>query len=140
MNVMESQIQSIKEELLTVIRNTESKIVNSQNDVFSTIDKKFSFFQNLIEENNERFNDLQKFNSVIKVKLIDKYSDLDEFQKNTKDELFSIDIRINNLQKELSKSIEKYDKIFVENLIIPGTIGDYCKYKTLRDYIEVKKL
>jgi len=47
-------------------------------------------------------------------------------------------LRLVNLQKDLSQLNEKYDKIFEENLIIPGTIGDFCKFKNMREYIEVR--
>jgi hypothetical protein len=51
----------------------------------------------------------------------------------------SIDIRLNSFQKEFSNACYKYDKIYLENLHLPGTIGENCTYKNLRDYIEVRK-
>ena len=38
---------------------------------------------------------------------------------------------------ELSSAKLKYDKIFIDNLTVPGYIGEYSQYKTLREYLSV---
>ena len=38
---------------------------------------------------------------------------------------------------ELSSAKIKYDKIFIDNLTVPGYIGEYSQYKTLREYLSV---
>ena len=58
-------------------------------------------------------------------------------QKKTNDQMISYDFKITQLQKDFSNSSYKYDKIYLDNLIIPGTIGDYCRYKNMKEYIEV---
>lgn len=30
----------------------------------------------------------------------------------------------------------KYDKLFLDNLTVPGFIGEFCKFKTIRDYLD----
>ena len=37
---------------------------------------------------------------------------------------------------DLNKAKIKYDKIFIDNLTVPGYIGEYSQFKTLRNYIE----
>ena len=43
------------------------------------------------------------------------------------------DVRINNLFKDLSNACFKYVQIFLNNLVIPGKIGDSCKNKNLKE-------
>ena len=42
--------------------------------------------------------------------------------------MISHEIRINSLREDLSKTIQKYDKIYLENLEVPGYIGRCSKY------------
>jgi len=68
---------------------------------------------------------------------IEKINELVLFSKKTSDQIMSIDIKLGGLQKDFSNACYKYDKIYLDNLNVPGTIGDYCKYKNMREYIEV---
>jgi len=71
---------------------------------------------------------------------ISKFEELKSNERKIQDQLLSIDLRVNSIQKELSSSIYKYDKIYLENLLIPGLVGDYCKFKNMKDFMEVKKI
>ena len=48
----------------------------------------------------------------------------------------SIEIQISAIRKEINEACYKYDKIFIEQLTLPGIIGDKCKYKSIKDYIK----
>ena len=52
------------------------------------------------------------------------------------EQLSTVNIRISNINKSLSSMQIKYDKIFLDNLTVPGYIGEFSQYKTMRDYIE----
>ena len=67
---------------------------------------------------------------------LDKVDHLSSLLSQTNEQLAIINIRISNLNKDLSKAQMKYDKIFLDNLTVPGYIGEYSQYKTLREYIE----
>ena len=67
---------------------------------------------------------------------LDKIDHLSSLLSQTNEQLAIINIRISNLNKDLSKAQMKYDKIFLDNLTVPGYIGEYSQYKTLREYIE----
>jgi hypothetical protein len=67
---------------------------------------------------------------------LDKVDHLSSLLAQTNEQLAIINIRISNLNKDLSKAQMKYDKIFLDNLTVPGYIGEYSQYKTLREYIE----
>ena len=45
-------------------------------------------------------------------------------------------IRLSNLEKDLSINIERIDKILSDSVIYPGIIGEKNKYKTFHDLID----
>ena len=66
---------------------------------------------------------------------IEKIKNLTEFKSKTESRLLSFDIKLNNFFSELVSFKNKYDKIIVDNLTIPGIIGVSCKFNTIADYI-----
>ena len=67
---------------------------------------------------------------------MDKVDSFSAFQSKANDMLTTHEIRINNLITDLSNARFKYDKIFLDNLTVPGYIGEYSKFKNLREYID----
>lgn len=70
----------------------------------------------------------------------DKIIELVAFKKKMNDQIISHEFKLTQLQKELSNATYKYDRMYLDNLIIPGTIGDYCRYRNLKEYLEVSKI
>ena len=68
---------------------------------------------------------------------LDKVDQFSSFQNKANDLLTTHDIRINSMMSELSSAKIKYDKIFIDNLTVPGYIGEYSQYKTLMEYLSV---
>jgi len=68
---------------------------------------------------------------------VEKITDLVKFKDEAEDYIFNIKEKIMTINSDLEIACTKYDKIFIENLEVPGIIGEYNKYKNLRDYIEV---
>ena len=60
---------------------------------------------------------------------LDKVKNYDSFSNNVNDKLISHEIRLNNFRDEFSKATQKYDKIYLDNLELPGFIGRCAKYK-----------
>ena len=59
---------------------------------------------------------------------LDKVDQFSSFQNKANDLLTTHDIRINSMMSELSSAKIKYDKIFIDNLTVPGYIGEYSHY------------
>ena len=105
----------IKEE-----KNSNQKIINQLITQFSDLE---SINKNLIDS-------LAKIN----VKL-DQYNEFESFKKKAEYQLITHEIRINNTMSDLKESKYKYDKIFIDNLSVPGFIGPQAKYKTIGEYL-----
>ena len=92
-----------------------------------------------MEENKLRFQTLQNQESSYKVKILENLPELEKTVKNNSEDIFTQKIGITNCEKNLDSATKKYDKIVIENLNVPGLIGNSCQYKNLREYIEVNK-
>ncbi len=53
------------------------------------------------------------------------------------EDIFTHSCKLDNISKDLNEACNKYDKFFIENLSLPGIIGEGSKYKNMRDYIDV---
>ena len=54
----------------------------------------------------------------------------------TENKILTNEIQLNNLNKEFSNSVLKYDKILSDSVIYPGFIGNLCKFKTFHDFMD----
>jgi hypothetical protein len=129
------ELTHFKEELLQSIREVEERISSNLSlfkDEFQRkliqVDSKFTEFTVKVDELNNASN-------LDKIKL-EKVSDLIIFQKKTSDQLISHDMKLNNMQKDLTNACYKYDKIYLDNLVLPGIIGEFCRFKNLKEYID----
>ena len=127
-------IASIRNEFLKEIKklkNDTEKQLEEQNTKSNTslleLDRKIS----IITEQNSKLKDSY---AEILVKL-EKVKELDIFKKKIEDKIITHEIRINNTMKDLNDSKFKYDKIFINNLLVPGFIGPQSQFKTMGEYI-----
>ena len=121
------ELNEFKDDILSFIRERD-------NFYF----EKFKYIENQTNNNNKSINNLSevmesnlntflKKNVEIKTKL-EKLKSFDAFINKTNDKLISHEIRINSLREDLTKSNQKYDKIYLDNLEVPGYIGRSSKY------------
>jgi len=66
----------------------------------------------------------------------DHINDLLNFKIETTENLTTQEVQLNGIRKDFKDACYKYDKIFLDNLFIPGLVGDHCRYKNFREYIE----
>ena len=124
---MNKEFNKFKDEILSYI--------NERDNFYS---EKLKYLQSQTENNNLYINKLTDFVkenvnnfSTKQVEIttkLEKIKECETFMNKANDKLISHEIRINNLNNELSKSNQKYDKIYLENLEVPGYIGRSSKY------------
>ncbi len=124
----------------------ENEILQRIKEVEKTLN--FKFEESLLSINNKIKDLLGKFDSVNqKVEILDnnynefkvKTDKIDEiivFKNKSIDQLNTHDLRINQLITDAASMRTKYDKMFIDNFTVPGFVGEFCKFKTIRDYIE----
>ena len=91
----------------------------------SQIEKNFEKTTKIL---NSNYNNIIGSQANINTEL-DKLKNYESFCNKTNDKLISHEIRINNIREDFSKATQKYDKIYLDNLELPGYIGRCAKYK-----------
>ena len=133
-NVSHSDLTMIRNEFLIHIKKLEkdiSKKIEEQNKIILT---SINLINSKINEFSKNNSSLIETNANIIVKL-DKLEDIENFKKKAESQLITHEIKLNNVIKDLTESKFKYDKIFIDNLTVPGFIGLQCQYKNLSEYL-----
>jgi hypothetical protein len=60
---------------------------------------------------------------------LDQLADYENFVNKTNEKLVSHEVRLTNIRSDFSLATQKYDKIYLDNLELPGYIGRCAKYK-----------
>ena len=132
-NILKNIIE-FKNDLLKKINSLESKLSNKIN----LHDKDFSLkLESLSEKILPISTDLSILmqSSSEKDKKLEKLESFEKFKNKAESVLLSQNIRLNKSLETVSEMRSKYDKIFIENLTIPGFVGHSCKYKKISEYI-----
>ena len=134
---MASNINMIyfKNELLSDIKKIEN-----------TFNNKFIQMNNLIKTNSEEYNaKFTQFSNVISelIEIVsrrkhdnEKMEELFQMKNNIWTHINDHQNRILVLTKDLENAIFKYDRIIIDNLELPGIIGNRSKFKNLRELLE----
>jgi len=130
------KFNSIQELLLEKIQDNDYKIDEGFKKIQETVDIKFINFEKVLSSFTLKIDQIQNKLLADNSK-VEKITDLVKFKDEAEDYIFNIKEKIMTINSDLEIACTKYDKIFIENLEVPGIIGEYNKYKNLRDYIEV---
>ena len=131
-------------ELISIIEKEVSKQISENQYEFV---KNFQQFENKTYDNfselrNQIINTDNKINMILsneaKIKnLTNNFESLENKFKSLNDKFVNIEIKFVNLSREYSESCYKYDKMILDNLLVPGYIGSgNCKFKNLKEFLE----
>jgi hypothetical protein len=127
------EFQKFKNEIISIMKETENKIelkFNSHSEKISNIESKYTTnMEKIFIQTNELITNQANYNVIF-----DKIKNFDNFISKTNDFLTSHEIRLNSLSNDYYKSVQKYDKIYLDNLLLPGFIGECCKYKNVKEF------
>ena len=110
----------INEKINVITSNINSNRETSDNH-YQKFGEKISQMIKMIETSEERL----KINEQIR-----------SFQKKIDDFLCMNKAKTTSLEREINKITFKYDKIFLDNLTVPGIIGTACPFQNLSSFIE----
>ena len=132
-NLLKNIIE-FKNDLLKKINSLESRLTHKIN----LHDKDFSLkLESLSEKILPISTDLSNLiqSSSENDKKLEKLDTFEKFKNKAESALLSQNIRLNKSFETISEMKAKYDKIFIENLTIPGFVGHSSKYKNISEYI-----
>ena len=121
------ELNKFKDDVLSYLRARDYFYMEKINSIKSQSDKNERNYQTLNELSLSTFNSLTSWQTEVQSNL-EKLNTIENFVNKANDKLVSHDIRINCLREDLSKNVQKYDKIYLDNLEVPGYIGRCSKY------------
>ena len=120
--------------LLKVYNILNKKINTSILDLQEKVEEELNNILNALEETTKKYDNMTDNLYTYKYKM-DKVEELLLFQKKANDLLTTHEIKLSNNEKEINNVNVKFSKIVEKNLTIPAFIGEHCKYKNLREYL-----
>ncbi len=122
--------KELTREVLNIKDDISKKFFDYDNKMINYVSEMGNKMENL----NEKWNRLFEEINIVKVKN-EKSEQLETKINDFQLLIAQHDVRINNLMKDLNDACFKYDKMFLNNLQVPGQIGDCCKWKNLKEYL-----
>ncbi len=126
----------IKDECHNILKEMNSKLNNSITNTHNELSDQINILNDSQSKISIKLDELNHMVNTDKA-YVDRIQDLLNFQKKINDQINSHELRLTNATKSLKDACYKYDNIYLENLCIPGVIGEFCRFKTIKDYIEV---
>ena len=124
-----------KEDILDYLNERDKSIfslIKVYKEKMEKTEKKYLELTNRISNN---YSEVLSSQAQINNRL-DKLNSFEAFSMKANDQLISHEIRINHLREDYNKSVQKYDKIYLDNLELPGYIGKYAKYKNCQVFFD----
>ena len=123
-----------KDDFLKTLFEFKADFTKQTSSQIYTIEKKLKEMTSKTSDIEEKVLKLIH-STTIDTSKIEKIDDILITTQKATNTLMAHEVKINTIEKDISNACYKYDKIFIDNLSIPGKIGDYCKFKNLREYI-----
>ena len=121
------EMNSFKEDILLYLKERDSFLIEKINSLQLKSDINTKKIEDLSETLNNNYNSFLLKQVELSSKL-EKFKTYDSFVNKANDKLISQEIRINAVREDMNKNFQKYDKMYLENLIVPGYIGKGAKY------------
>ena len=129
------ELDMFKNDILDYLNERNKSIFNLIKSYKEKIEETENNYLELTKRISNNYSDILSSQAEINNRL-DKLNSYESFSIKTNDQLISHEIRINNLREDYNKSVQKYDKIYLDNLELPGYIGKYSKYKNCQAFFE----
>lgn len=112
----------------------ESKIVSRIDNYTLASDKRISKIEKTLSELTIVFAEVQSKLNDNKIKCL-RIDEIVQSNQKLKDQIVSHDNKISKHTKDVFDSLNKFNQILNDHLTIPGLVGSYCKFKSIREYI-----
>ena len=128
------EIMELKDEILKNNRELEKKLKSQIEQYTNEFVDNISVFKQRITSISEINNKI--VNSLPEIKFqISKIDAIEKFDKRADNKISTHETRLMTIMNEIEKIKTKYDKIFIDNMTVPGYVGGHCKYVNLSEYL-----
>ena len=131
-NLIESIIQN---ELSDLFINFEENFNRKIFLIEEKLTKTFDEFESKLNQLKDKHNFFSEQTQTIKF-IEEKIDSIEKKTNKNSDDLINYDAKFTSLRKDFSDACFKYDKLFLNNLTIPGLIGNSCKFQNFKEFVE----
>ena len=131
----QKDIMYFKEDVLTSIKELTNKLNTKFTEASDQLNSQITSYDTKFDVLSQKISDLSYLITKDKT-LTDKISTLLEFKASTETTLTSLQIRESIHTKQITDAVYKYDKVIIDNLLLPGIIGNNCRFKTFREFAD----
>ena len=129
------EILLFKNEVLSDIKKSQKLSEDKLDKFISLIESKFSQYDEKIKSLNNKLEEITQEKPKNNINQ-EHIKNLLEFQTSTNEDLITINIKLENLEKDIYNNVYRIDKILTESVIYPGIVGNMCKFKTFHDFMD----
>ena len=134
-NNYNEELNKFKEEILKIVEEKDKKFYSKIELISNELSSQSQKNSSQLEKISTQYESILNSQASINTRL-DHFNSYDSFVGKVNDTLTSHEIRINNQRSDYTKSCQKYDQIYLDNLVLPGWIGECCKYKTCKNFFD----
>ena len=132
---MKNDIMQFKDEILREIKLLKKSVSEKYEFIEILTKEKFSKYDTKLSSYSERINEL-KSNTLNTDDLIKEIDAFKEFKNKFRDTMLTLNIKINNMDKETKNDIYRIDGILSDSVIYTGIIGRTSKFKTFHQMVD----
>ena len=132
MSIKNNEIpKKLKEEILSQLKQEQDKFMQN-------VERKMEEHNNALRESIKKFEENKDFiEKILSNKYyFEKLESLDQLSTKLNDGILAHEIRISKNISDINALRTKYDKIVLDNLLLPGQIGPSCQFKNLSQYLK----
>lgn len=122
------ELNIFKDNVLSLLKERDKIFINKLSEFKTSLEKTNFEFNSQNKISNTKFSKIIETQALMTSRL-DQLADYENFVNKTNEKLVSHEVRLTNIRSDFSLATQKYDKIYLDNLELPGYIGRCAKYK-----------
>ena len=128
-------IMQFKDEILGEIKLLKKSVTEKYDFTTSFMNDKFKKYDNKLSSYSDRISDIKSSIST-NDDVIKEVKSLLDFRNKIKDQMLTMDIKVNNMERETKNNIFRIDNLLSDSILYPGIIGKTSKFKTFRQMLD----
>ena len=134
-NSIQKDIIYFKEDVLKDMRRIDAKLKLKMDSNTEILEQKLKAYDTKLDSMTQKIAELSKMISTDNA-IHEKVDQLSAYRATVESTLITHEVKQNMISKELKDAIFKYDKVIIDNLLYPGVIGNSCKFKNFKEFID----
>ena len=122
------ELNKFKDNILSLLKERDKIYLDKLVEYKTKTEKIKMHFDSINKITNSKFSKIIDNQANMNSRL-DQLNNYESFVTKTNDKLISHEVRLTNIREDFSNATQKYDKIYLDNLELPGYIGRGAKYK-----------